>query len=932
MCPDQWKTMLGINDDKRLPQLHVDTEFFGYFDELQRLDEVGQLVMYLKNPHVARLMSILLDSSTVLEAFGNAATGCNFNSSRFTKYMTFDLDRAGRIHGGHITSVFLEDSRVVSVPTEHESNFHVFYLLLAGVSEELATELELQSEANYNYLGRKRRKVLNCSAGQTYTHDQHEFERLTRSLDVIGLTAHEKLTVFRILSAVLSIGNIEIQNDSVLNSEIVATVGRLLDLSPELIEQLFFSEGESKALQTRDKLARRLYQSVFHWIIRLINRSCLNSSDVVTRSLEILDFSGFQILETNSLDQLCINYLSEKFFELETILMIEKEMDIYEEEGIPWPEFTTQKLESCSEIIEEGIFPLLDQKSFLSISHPAIKTVPDTQNFIVSHHRSPVTYSADEFMMKNSNSMELKLLELLSHSSNKVLQQLLSDVDRPQSLVTGFRQKLDELLSRLSDRSTVFVHCLRPNDEMKPGEFNSDLVEKQVTSHALDRQIELRRQGFSYHELYVDFWQTYGILSRQSESDVKFPQAVDQLLSDLPLDESNSIGSYSLGKSSVFIRHRDAVSALNQFRDERLGQMITRIQALCRGYLCRAKCRRVRNDFSTNRRKLQSFYAQYNPDNLDRVDELLEKYEGRVDVLFDKLNRKYDVDNRYSTRFCNRPSVADMNAIADRIQKIKFTPELVHQLLLDHEISKLTESTPEIMESLHEISEDPAMIHFQIENPQLFEFYTLVDAFVHELSTPALEEKAFEPIAVVNAPVEEKYSDLSLDQAIIKMINTGDINAYVNDPVWEKLFQSKKIQTVLKDVEQDPDLVYFHLDDRQIIDTFQALSLQLDGISPTDIKRTSRATNSSDKSSTHTINLEHVELVAFLSQVTLTREKIQKIMEHPTLSKALNNSQVAQAFEDFIDHPTSVIESLLDLTTADFFHQLRDILERDFEF
>lgn len=364
--PERWDEMTSVSRSKRLPQVHVDGIFFGFYDKLEHLEDEEQLRMYFKNPHAAKKLSTVLDSNIILEAFGHATTSMNLNSSRFGKVTTLQVSFGlhpweFQICGCCISPFLLEKSRVTREKIgpgrdQSDMNFHILYAMVAGVNEFpfmhlLAKDLRLDGVncSAFMYLGRSDHQLAEfVSKEDTWKKDVERWQQVIDCMDELSLSPDQQKSIFKVLSAVLWLGNIELDYKTeskklVMSSKCVPDApGRVVELlelgSVEQLERMLTTKSvtlqstnevfevaleKGQVNHVRDSLARLLYQLVFDYIVDAMNDATKldtpadGATDVSRQdvaSLKIIDVFGFEDLSCNSLDQLCINYLSEKLY------------------------------------------------------------------------------------------------------------------------------------------------------------------------------------------------------------------------------------------------------------------------------------------------------------------------------------------------------------------------------------------------------------------------------------------------------------------------------------------------------------------------------------------------------------------------------------------------------------------------------------------
>ncbi|XP_063830249.1 unconventional myosin-IXa-like [Ostrinia nubilalis] len=339
-----------------------------------------------KGSHGSGVEQTILSAGPVLEAFGNAKTAHNNNSSRFGKFIQVNYKENGMVHGAVVQKYLLEKSRICS-QGRNERNYHVFYYLLAGASEQEKEQLHLLSVDKYNYLSRT-----GCSVVPG-VDEQYEFSRLKQSMDMVGFTMDKRRRLFAVLSAVLLLGNVEFQPQrksyhhdeavGVRNPEVVSLISSLLHVKQETLlaaltskrarasgETLVINYRLPEAIATRDAMAKCLYGALFDWIVMQVNHALLSKKDTLREhqghSIGVLDIFGFEDFgPSNSFEQLCINYANEHLQYYFNQHVFKYEQEEYRREGIRWTDIGFSDNTGCLQLIEgkpSGLLCVLDDQ------------------------------------------------------------------------------------------------------------------------------------------------------------------------------------------------------------------------------------------------------------------------------------------------------------------------------------------------------------------------------------------------------------------------------------------------------------------------------------------------------------------------------------------------------------------------------------------
>ncbi|XP_023584806.1 myosin-9 isoform X1 [Trichechus manatus latirostris] len=586
----------------------------------------------------------LLQANPILEAFGNAKTVKNDNSSRFGKFIRINFDVNGYIVGANIETYLLEKSRAIRQAKE-ERTFHIFYYLLSGAGEHLKTDLLLEPYNKYRFLSNGHVTI----PGQ---QDKDMFQETMEAMRIMGIPEDEQMGMLRVISGVLQLGNIVFKKErnsdqaSMPDNTAAQKVSHLLGINVTdftrgiLTPRIKVGRDYVQKAQTKEQadfaieaLAKATYERMFRWLVLRINKALDKTKRQGASFIGILDIAGFEIFDLNSFEQLCINYTNEKLQQLFNHTMFILEQEEYQREGIEWNfiDFGLD-LQPCIDLIEKpagppGILALLDEecwfpkatdKSFVEKvmqeqgTHPKFqkpKQLKDKADFCIIHYAGKVDYKADEWLMKNMDPLNDNIATLLHQSCDKFVSELWKDVDRIIGLdqVAGmsetalpgafktrkgmfrtvgqlYKEQLAKLMATLRNTNPNFVRCIIPNHEKKAGKLDPHLVLEQLRCNGVLEGIRICRQGFPNRVVFQEFRQRYEILTPNSipKGFMDGKQACVLMIKALELDSN----LYRIGQSKVFFR-TGVLAHLEEERDLKITDVIIGFQACCRGYLAR---------------------------------------------------------------------------------------------------------------------------------------------------------------------------------------------------------------------------------------------------------------------------------------------------------------------------------------------------------
>ncbi|NWH20603.1 MYO15 protein, partial [Grus americana] len=545
----------------------------------------------------------ILEATPLLESFGNAKTVRNDNSSRFGKFVEIFLED-GLICGAITSQYLLEKSRVV-FQAKSERNYHIFYEMLAGLPTQQRQRYCLQGAETYYYLNQGG----NCEIPGK--DDAEDFRRLLNTMEVLSFSVEEQNSIFRILSSVLHLGNVYFEKyetdcqevATVVSATEIRTVAELLQVSPEglqkaitfkvtetLREKIFTPLTVESAVDARDAIAKTLYSLLFGWLTDRINKLVYPRQEAL--SIAILDIYGFEDLNFNSFEQLCINYANEYLQFFFNKIVFQEEQEEYLREQIEWKEIPFSDNQPCIDLISQkpyGILRILDDQScfpqatdhtFLQKCHyhhgmNPLYTKPKMPlpEFTIKHYAGKVTYQVHKFLDKNYDQVRQDVLDLFISSRTKVVANLFFGhaqvMARQRSLVrrsstrtrrykaptvaARFQQSLLDLVEKMERCNPFFVRCLKPNNKKEPGLFEADVVSSQLRYSGILETIRIRKEGFPIRIPFLVFIDRYRCLVDMWSNVIpNGANCVEMLRNLCPVSPS----MYYVGVSKLFLKEQ----------------------------------------------------------------------------------------------------------------------------------------------------------------------------------------------------------------------------------------------------------------------------------------------------------------------------------------------------------------------------------------
>ena len=605
----------------------------------------------------------ILATNPVMEAFGNAKTTRNDNSSRFGKYIEIMFDKRTEIIGAKIRTYLLERSRLVFQPLK-ERNYHIFYQLVAGATSGEREELGLVPVEHFDYLNQGGAPEING------VDDKAEFDAIRQSLSTIGVSTQKQAEIFRVLAALLHLGNVKItatRTDSALSASESSLVRAcsLLGVNPNefakwTVKKQLITRGEKiisnltqqQALVVRDSVAKFIYSSLFDWLVETINYGLATEQVLsqVSSFIGVLDIYGFEHFAKNSFEQFCINYANEKLQQEFNQHVFKLEQEEYVREQIDWTFINFSDNQPCIDLIEGklGVLSLLDEESRLPMgSDEQFVTklhhnfAADKQKsykkprfgksaFTICHYANDVKYESDGFIEKNRDTVPDEHMEMLRLTTNSFLGEVLEAAatvlekdlaaassakaaaapgrrmgvaaTRKPTLGGIFKSSLVELMQTINSTEVHYIRCIKPNESKAAWSFEGPMVLSQLRACGVLETVRISCAGYPTRWTYEDFAVKYYMLIPSQSWTSEVRKMADLILKKaLGQSSERGLDKYQLGLTKIFFR-AGMLAFLENLRTNRLNECAIMIQKNLR-------CIYYRRKYLEARQSILSFQA-----------------------------------------------------------------------------------------------------------------------------------------------------------------------------------------------------------------------------------------------------------------------------------------------------------------------------------
>nr|XP_013813071.1 PREDICTED: myosin heavy chain, skeletal muscle, adult-like [Apteryx mantelli mantelli] len=586
----------------------------------------------------------IISANPLLEAFGNAKTVRNDNSSRFGKFIRIHFGATGKLASADIETYLLEKSRV-TFQLKAERSYHIFYQIMSNKKPELIDMLLVTTNPyDYHFVSQGEVTVPSID-------DQEELMATDSAIDILGFTADEKTAIYKLTGAVMHYGNLKFKQKQREEqaepdgTEVADKAAYLMGLnSADMLKAMcyprvkvgneFVTKGQTveQVHNAVGALAKAVYEKMFLWMVIRINQQ-LDTKQPRQYFIGVLDIAGFEIFDFNSFEQLCINFTNEKLQQFFNHHMFVLEQEEYKKEGIEWTFIDFgMDLAACIELIEKpmGIFSILEEECMFpkatdtsfknklydqhlgkssNFQKPKPAKGKAEAHFSLIHYAGTVDYNITGWLEKNKDPLNETVIGLYQKSSVKTLALLFANYGGADAEAGGgkkggkkkgssfqtvsalFRENLNKLMTNLRSTHPHFVRCIIPNETKTPGAMEHELVLHQLRCNGVLEGIRICRKGFPSRVLYADFKQRYRVLNASAIPEGQFidsKKASEKLLGSIDVDHTQ----YRFGHTKVFFK-AGLIGLLEEMRDEKLAEIMTMTQARCRGFLMRVEYQRM---------------------------------------------------------------------------------------------------------------------------------------------------------------------------------------------------------------------------------------------------------------------------------------------------------------------------------------------------
>lgn len=746
----------------------------------------------------------VIDSNPLLEAFGNAKTVRNNNSSRFGKFIQVNFTENGKIISAKIYNYLLEKSRVVNI-NENERSYHIFYQLIKGSNDQEKEKFYIKDLDYYRILR-------NGCYDNTDQNDEEDFLITKECMRKLNLKPEELNYIFSVVMGILYIGNLEFnQEDTSLPASLNEESEEDLKIASQLIgiddiclmtiltkkkmidamsKNIIFKINKIEMVYNcRDALCKALYSNMFDYLVKRINAAISNQDEKEKIGIEkdkfkkigILDIFGFENFEVNSFEQLCINYANERLQQFFNNHIFKLEQEEYKKEGIDFTQVEFVDNKNIIELIDDiksSIFALLDSESFIpnandsSFREKVYKYLKknsclgdEVKGYLsINHFAGEVYYKVNGFIEKNLDQLTVDILEAMEKSKNKLVKKIFTlkekekeDEKKKKGVVQGnkimsdslskqFKRQLDDLIKMLIQSNPRFVKCIKPNSNKSPNEFNSSDVCFQLLSAGVLEAIKIRKQGYSIRRTQDEFIKRYiQLIPQFNYGDRSLKEVVQYFVKALSVDEDikkllNSKKSFQIGNNKVYMKE-DVRNAL-EYKLNRLSH-INKINAYYKGYKVRKNVWKYLN-------------------SIKKVQSHIRKLISKKKYIF--LSSLVRIQLNYKHFLSKRLIFYHLNKLSNEAKRIKYEEERI-KTLKKKEDSNLTsiDTNPTYNNSEQQDNIDIEKVNKKLERNESIGILKKGKKEKNNIYDPLITESKYEKMY---NEIYEKYTKLTLEYSL----------------------------------------------------------------------------------------------------------------------------------------------------------------------
>ncbi|XP_071512369.1 myosin heavy chain, muscle-like isoform X1 [Panulirus ornatus] len=577
----------------------------------------------------------IIQTNPILEAFGNAKTVRNDNSSRFGKFIRIHFGASGKLSGGDIEVYLLEKARVISQQSL-ERSYHIFYEMMSDQIDWIKPMCCLSNDIyDYHYVSQGKVTVPSIDDGE-------DIQFCDEAFDILGFSKTEKENVYKLTACVMHFGEMKFkqrgreEQAEPEGTTVGEVIGKLMGVDgadlyrcitkPKIkvgaefvakgmnVEQCYYSVGA---------MAKGIYDRLFKYLVQKCNETLATGMKRVY-FIGVLDIAGFEIFEYNGFEQICINFCNEKLQQFFNHHMFVLEQEEYKREGINWVfvdfgmdlqatiELFEKKMGLLSILEEESMFPKATDKSFLEklnanhLGKSSVFIKPKPQkggtesHFAIIHYAGTVNYNLTGWLEKNKDPLNDTLVDTIKKAENELCGIIFADhpgQSAPaeakggrgqksgafKTVSSAYREQLNNLMRTLNATHPHFIRCIVPNETKSPGVIDAALVMHQLTCNGVLEGIRICRKGFPNRIPYKDFRHRYKILASKEMNELSDDkEAAKACLEKAGLNDE----LYRRGNTKVFFR-AGVLGTLEEIRDDKLAKLITGLQSRIRGFTSR---------------------------------------------------------------------------------------------------------------------------------------------------------------------------------------------------------------------------------------------------------------------------------------------------------------------------------------------------------